>query len=74
MEEKIILRGEYIKLDQALKHILGVSGGEAKDMILEGAVFVNGEAAFQRGKKLRGGDRVEVDDTKILILEQENME
>lgn len=69
MEETIILRGEYIKLDQALKHILGVSGGEAKDMILEGCVFVNGETAFQRGKKLRHGDIVETDNVKIFIKE-----
>ncbi|MBQ7036837.1 MAG: RNA-binding S4 domain-containing protein [Clostridia bacterium] len=69
MEETIILRGEYIKLDQALKHVLGVSGGEAKDMILDGRVFVNGEEAFQRGKKLRDGDTVETDDVKIFIKE-----
>ena len=69
MEETIILRGEYIKLDQALKHVLGISGGEAKDMILEGLVFVNGEEAFQRGKKLRSGDVVETEDTKIFIKE-----
>lgn len=69
MEETIILRGEYIKLDQALKHVLGVSGGEAKDMILEGLVFVNGEKAFQRGKKLRDGDTVETDGAKIFIKE-----
>lgn len=69
MEETIILRGEYIKLDQALKHVMGVSGGEAKDMILEGIVFVNGEACTMRGKKLRDGDVVETENTKIFIKE-----
>ena len=67
MEEKIILRGEYIKLDQALKAAFGMTGTEAKDMILDGAVFVNGEVEYRRGKKLRGGDTVEMDDNKIFI-------
>ena len=42
MEETITLRGEYIKLDQALKHVMGISGGEAKDMILAGLVSARG--------------------------------
>ncbi len=71
MDEVIVLRSEYIKLDQALKHVIGVSGGEAKDMILAGLVFVNGEMAYQRGKKLRGGDVVETDDVRIIIQDQE---
>ncbi len=70
MEETITLRGEYIKLDQAIKHVLGVSGGEAKDMILAGLVTVNGETAFQRGKKLRGGDTVDAEGVKIIIQSQ----
>lgn len=70
MEETIILRGEYIKLDQALKHIYGLSGGEAKEWILDGIVTVNGEVAFQRGKKLRDGDIVETEEGKIKILGQ----
>ncbi len=68
MEETIVLRGEYIKLDQALKHVLGLSGGQAKEWILDGAVLVNGEVAFQRGKKLRDGDVVETEDAKIIIV------
>ncbi len=67
MEETITLRGEYIKLDQAIKHVLGVSGGEAKDMILAGLVTVNGETAFERGKKLRDGDIADADGVKIII-------
>ncbi len=68
-EEAIVLRGEYIKLDQALKFTLGVGGGEAKDIILSGAVTVNGEVETRRGKKLRGGDTVLFEDVKITILE-----
>ena len=67
MEETIRLRGEYIKLDQALKHSMGVSGGEAKDMVLAGVVTVNGETATQRGKKLRDGDVVEAEGVLIRI-------
>lgn len=67
MTEKIELMGEYIKLDQALKHILGVSGGEAKEIILSGEVFVNGERELRRGRKLYKQDQVLFSDTEILI-------
>ena len=60
--EKIAIKTEYIKLDQFLK-FAGVtgSGAEAKMMIADGKVTVNGEVALQRGKKLRGGDKVDAD-------------
>ena len=67
MEETIILKGEYIKLDQALKAVLGMSGGEAKDRILDGEVSVNGEVDTRRGKKLRDGDVVTFEDVKIFV-------
>ena len=48
---------EYIKLDALLKLADAVSsGGEAKVLIQEGEVTVNGETCTQRGKKLRPGD------------------
>lgn len=61
METEIKLTKEFIKLDALLK-VAGVadSGGEAKHMVLEGLVRVNGEPATQRGKKIRQGDVVEV--------------
>ena len=68
-EETIVLRGEYIKLDQAIKYALGMYGGEAKELIQSGAVLVNGEAETRRGKKLRGGDIVIAEDMKITISE-----
>ena len=50
---------EYIKLQDLLKFASLVStGGEAKLVIAEGAVTVNGEVCTQRGKKLRPGDVV----------------
>ena len=48
---------EYIKLQDAMKLAnLVYSGGEAKQLILDGAVAVNGEICLMRGKKLRPGD------------------
>ena len=50
---------EYIKLDQFLKFTSMVSsGGEAKLVIADGQVKVNGEVCTMRGKKLRPGDKV----------------
>ena len=66
--EKIYLREDYIKLGQALKAAgLVGSGIEAKIVITEGQVLVNGEVEFQRGKKLRENDLVEFNGEQILI-------
>ena len=54
------LRDEYIKLGQALKAVgIADSGVEAKFMIQDGEVLLNGEKEFQRGKKLYDQDVVE---------------
>lgn len=51
------IRPPFIKLDQALKFSgISFTGGEAKELILNGEVKVNGEVCFQRGKKLIEGD------------------
>ncbi len=66
--EKIILKDEYIKLGQALKAAGLVSSGvEAKIVITEGEVRVNGEVEYQRGKKLHDKDLVEYNGEQILI-------
>ena len=66
--EKIILKDEYIKLGQALKAAgLVTSGVEAKIVITEGEVRVNGEVEYQRGKKLHDKDLVEYNGEQILI-------
>ena len=59
---------EFIKLDQLLKFsgIVG-NGSDAKILILEEEVCVNGEIATQRGKKIRPGDIVEVGDQIINV-------
>jgi ribosome-associated protein len=67
--ETIILRDEFIKLGQALKAAgLCESGTDAKDVILEGLVKVNGEVETRRGKKLYDGDIVYFDGEEIKII------
>ena len=66
--ETIGIKTEYIKLDALLKFAaLAASGGEAKTVIAEGLVSVNGEVCTMRGKKLRAGDRVEFDGRTVAI-------
>ena len=66
--EVIKLRDEFIKLGQALKAVGFVeSGVEAKDVIQEGLVLVNGEIDTRRGRKLYDGDIVEFDGQEIKI-------
>ena len=57
--ETISIQTEFIKLQDLLKLArLVSSGGEAKIVIQEGQVAVNGETCAMRGKKLRPGDTV----------------
>ena len=66
---EIKLREEYIKLGQALKAVgLVESGVEAKDVIVNGEVKVNGAVEVQRGKKLYDGDVVNFDGEQIKIV------
>ena len=66
--EEIILRDEFIKLGQAIKAAgLVESGVEAKIVIQDGEVKVNGVVETQRGKKLFGGEVVESNGSSILI-------
>ena len=66
--ETIEIKTEYIKLDALLKFAALVgSGGEAKTVVAEGLVKVNGETCTMRGKKLRAGDRVEFGGRTVVI-------
>lgn len=65
---KIKLETEYIKLDQLLKLASLVdSGAMAKEVILEGYVYVNGQICTQRGRKIYPNDIVELDDYLIEV-------
>lgn len=67
--ETIKLREDYIKLGQALKAAGFVeSGVDAKYAIEDGLVSVNGETAYQRGKKLVDGDVVAYQGQNIKII------
>lgn len=66
--QTIHLRDDYIKLGQALKAAgLVESGVDAKLVIQDGQVKVNGQVEVQRGKKLIPGDKVEFDGEVIMI-------
>ncbi len=57
--EKITINTEFIKLDSLLKYASLVgTGGEAKYVIAEGMVTVNGEVCTQRGRTIHPGDKV----------------
>jgi len=59
--KEILIKTEFIKLDQLLKFAEIVeSGGMAKNIILDECVTFNGEVCTMRGKKVRDGDIVEV--------------
>ena len=61
-QREIPISTEFIKLESFLKLAdLVPSGGVAKTLIQEGEVRVNGEVCTMRGKKLRPGDRVQLD-------------
>ena len=66
--EEIVLRDEFIKLGQAIKAAgLVETVVEAKIVIQDGEVKVNGVVETQRGKKLFGGEVVEYNGSSILI-------
>ena len=68
--EKIAIDTEFIKLDSMLKFAAAVgTGGEAKFVITEGMVNVNGEVCTMRGKKLRAGDVVEFQGMEFEIVQ-----
>ena len=59
---EVKIKTEFIKLDSLLKFAgLTDTGGEAKMLIQEGRVLVNGEVCTMRGKKIRTGDKVSID-------------
>ncbi|MCI6824838.1 MAG: RNA-binding S4 domain-containing protein [Ruminococcus bromii] len=66
--DRIKIDSEYIKLQDLMKFCgLVGTGGEAKIVIQNGEVKVNGEVCTMRGKKLRAGDKVEFDGTEIIV-------
>lgn len=66
--ENITIKDDFIKLGQALK-LAGLveSGVDAKFVIQDGEVLVNGEVDDRRGRKLYPGDIFEFDGTKVEV-------
>ncbi len=55
-----LLERSDVTLGNLLKLKMGVSGGTAKQMIQDGYIQVDGELCVARGKRLRGGELVEI--------------
>ena len=66
--KEIFIKDDFIKLDAALKFsgVIG-TGGQAKMVIQDGLVLVNGEVCTMRGKKLRNGDTVEFENFAFVV-------
>ena len=66
---EITIRDEYIRLGQAMK-LAGVvmGGGEAKEVISEGLVEVNGETETRRGRKLYREDVFTYNGEKVKVV------
>lgn len=68
MEERIRIETPFIKLQDLLKFAGAVeTGGEAKVLIQEGEVKVNGQVCTMRGKKLYPGDWAELDGRRFVV-------
>lgn len=65
---KIKIKDDFIKLDAALKYsgVIG-TGGQAKMVIQDGLVLVNGEVCTMRGKKLHDGDIVKFENFEFVV-------
>ena len=69
--KEISINTEHIKLDSFLK-FAGEStvGSEAKELVLQGKVKVNGETCLMRGKNLRGEDVVCVENREYKVTQK----
>lgn len=66
----IKITSEYITLGQFLKFTNIISnGGEAKFFIANNKIFLNGQQIFERGKKLRSHDQININDRLFFEIE-----
>ncbi len=71
--QPVEIREDMIRLGQLLKFAsLVEDGAEAREIIAEGHVFVNGEPEFQRGKQLHPGDTVALGEATIRIEREDS--
>ncbi|HKJ43151.1 MAG TPA: RNA-binding S4 domain-containing protein [Sunxiuqinia sp.] len=63
------LQTEFIELNKLLKLLrLVESGGQAKLVIDDGMVFLNGKTEYRKRAKVRKGDQIQFDDQTIMII------
>lgn len=73
MTEKIEIYSDFIKLDNIVKFSgLAATGGEAKILIQNGEITVNGEVCTMRGKKIRENDIIGYKNRRIEVIKVEN--
>lgn len=66
--KEVVIKDDFIKLSQLLKLAdLVSSGGESKNIILDGLVSLNGNIELKKGKKIYKNDIVEYDGQKIIV-------
>ena len=66
--ERTEINTDFIKLDSLLKFAgLTETGGNAKAVIAEGRIKVNGEVCTQRGRKIFPGDKIEVPELELTL-------
>jgi ribosome-associated protein len=64
----VAIDGDMIRLGQLLKLSgLADSGGDARELVADGVVRVNGEVETRRGRQLHRGDLVEVDGERVRV-------
>lgn len=69
--EKIYIDEDYIKLDSLLKFGgIAETGGQAKLLVQDGLIMLNGEICTQRGRKIKDGDRVQFEDKILEVLKK----
>ena len=68
-DQEIQVRGDVIRLGQLLK-VSGIAdtGGDAKALLAEGGVLVNGEPETRRGRQLHPGDEISVGDERVRLV------
>jgi ribosome-associated protein len=67
--QEIAIRGDMIRLGQLLKlSDLAESGADARDLLLEGGVTVNGEQETRRGRQLHRGDVVALGEHTAVVV------
>ena len=68
-KETCAIHTEFIKLGDLLKFASVLpTGGEAKLAIQDGVVYVNGEVCTMRGKKIRPGDKVWIENYEVEVV------